>query len=139
MRRTLSNGRGRFLALAFLTLLADWGSKRLFAVSSPFWERSGERAWGMAGLILSVGIVLLIWRRLKQAAWAAPLGLLVGGIWGNSLDRLVYQGVRDGIPFWQWMTNVADLAIWAGLVILLWQQRPIKKPGSVARSDQVTS
>ena len=51
------------------------------------------------------------------------LGLLCGGALGNLIDRMVFSAVRDFIKmaFWPFVYNVADAAICAGVVFLLFE------------------
>ena len=50
-----------------------------------------------------------------------PTGLLIGGAFGNLIDRLANGAVTDFIklPFWP-AFNVADMAITFGVLALLW-------------------
>jgi signal peptidase II len=79
-------------------------------------------------IALSMGIVLfvLVWtRRMSGRLLAIGVGCLIGGALGNIWDRVQYGAVADflnmsccGIrnPF---AFNVADIAIFAGAVILI--------------------
>ena len=64
------------------------------------------------------------------AAYAAALGLIIGGAVGNGLDRLHWPGVMDfvlfhietaGFSFRWYVFNLADVAIVAGVVGLLYK------------------
>lgn len=90
--------------------------------------------------------------------WAhAGIGLLIGGGLGNLYDRLVYGCVRDflhPLPGWEWpngwkpmgsseiwpyVSNVADLFLLIGIVILmahLWRKDRAAKPA--AKSAPIT-
>lgn len=50
-----------------------------------------------------------------------PAGLFFGGAVANIFDRLMFESVRDWlyIPFTQIQNNMADIAIFIGLVLLL--------------------
>ena len=145
----------RLLALVFaiaaLTLLADqlsktWAIRALsdghrVPLLGEFLGLSYLRNPGAAlGLgygytwILTIVVVAvitgIIWymRRLQSRAWAWTFGLLLGGAFGNLIDRLFrYPGfahghVVDFIAYWNWFVgNVADIAIviGAGIFILL--------------------
>jgi signal peptidase II len=88
-------------------------------------------AFGFLGdggaLVLVVTLVALAlvvaWFLLAPAqggAWVA-VGLLVGGALGNLIDRIGDDGVTDFIdpPLWP-AFNVADIAITAGVIVLIW-------------------
>ena len=75
--------------------------------------------------LLVLGYIWKAWKTFdKRFAW--PLGLLVGGLLGNLLDRIVTGRVTDFIDFRIWpVFNVADSAITISavwLAILLWKQ-----------------
>lgn len=56
-----------------------------------------------------------------MGAWAfAGLGLIIGGAVGNLVDRLFRGRVVDFIDFSWWpVFNLADIAIVAGVIIIL--------------------
>ncbi len=78
----------------------------------------------------ALGLAVIVWFFLSTdpGHWVlhAALGLLAGGAVGNLLDRLAFKFVRDFIDLhWKeafhWHTfNVADAAICAGFVIVVW-------------------
>ena len=56
---------------------------------------------------------------------AASLGLIIGGALGNAIDRLLLGGVADffslhAFGFYWYVFNIADVAIVAGVVGLLY-------------------
>ena len=56
----------------------------------------------------------------KRLVWL-PTGLLLGGAAGNLIDRIRAGAVTDFIKFPHWPAfNVADIAVTAGVVALLW-------------------
>lgn len=79
----------------------------------------GSSATGILTVISAAVVVAVIVfaRRLKSRAWAATLGLLLGGAMGNLIDRLlrapgVGRGhVVDFIDYHVFIGNVADIAI----------------------------
>lgn len=91
---------------------------------------------GVPGLFLiaTLGIIagILIWaHKLENPRWAAPLGMVLGGGFGNALDRLVRDtdgAVVDFIDLHVWpVFNIADMSIVFGaLAILLigWKDSP---------------
>lgn len=93
---------------------------------------------GRTALIASIGIVVVAvlvrmgWRA-EQRLWALGLGVVLGGALGNLLDRFLRAGdgflggrVVDFIdPQWWPVFNVADIALWVGIGLLLlasWRQ-----------------
>lgn len=91
---------------------------------------------GVPGLFLiaTLGIIagILIWaHKLENPRWAIPLGMVLGGGFGNALDRLVRDtdgAVVDFLDLHVWpVFNVADMSIVFGaLAILLlgWKDSP---------------
>ena len=83
---------------------------------------------GMPGffLVATVAIigVILVWaRRIEARGWLVALGLVLGGGFGNVIDRVVRDqggGVVDFLDFHVWpVFNLADSAIVAGVGLLL--------------------
>ena len=91
-------------------------------------------------LLALVFVLYYIWNTpAGQLRQALPLGLLLGGILGNSIDRLMHQSVVDFIEVhWQsrfvWPTfNLADAAITCGVFVVLYdtfrgENRPESAP-----------
>ncbi len=78
--------------------------------------------------IIAVGVfiaILVISRKLGSRAWAIGLGLLLGGLFGNLVDRLfrepsfLHGAVVDFIDLSLFICNVADIAISAAAVTLV--------------------
>jgi lipoprotein signal peptidase len=66
-------------------------------------------------------LVTLIRRRAELSPTTAGLALVAGGAAGNLLDRAVRGYVVDFIHVHGWpIFNVADVAIAAGAILLLW-------------------
>ena len=66
---------------------------------------------------------------LNRPISAAAIGLVIGGALGNILDRLLYGAVADFFHLhwgsWSWYVfNLADLAIVAGVALLLYESLP---------------
>jgi signal peptidase II len=145
------------LALAALVFGADqthkWWMLQVFDIKSrqpvaltPFldmilvWNRGvsygllDTHAQGLLiGMSLAISIVLWIWLcRSTRPMAAAALGLVVGGALGNALDRWVYGAVADffrlhwGNLSW-YVFNVADIAIVAGVALLLYESMVERK------------
>jgi signal peptidase II len=75
---------------------------------------------------LFITAVLWIWlARATTALAASALGLIIGGALGNALDRVIHGAVADFVHLhwgpWSWyIFNVADIAIVAGVVLLVY-------------------
>ncbi|MEO1330806.1 MAG: signal peptidase II [Pseudomonadota bacterium] len=93
----------------------------LFASGSP------NQQLFLAGFAAAVSLALLIWSaRTDRLSIALACGMVVGGALANATDRLTEGGVVDflnvsccGIrnPF---AFNIADVAIFAGALLLAW-------------------
>jgi signal peptidase II len=71
-------------------------------------------------LALALVIAWFVLTAARGGVWVA-VGLLVGGALGNLIDRISDDGVTDFIdpPLWP-AFNVADIAITAGVLVLIW-------------------
>jgi len=95
-------------------------------------------------LALKAAAVLVLWAWLARAELkltALALGLIIGGAMGNAIDRVVYGAVVDFVLFhittksfsfvW-YVFNLADAAIVAGVIGLLYEYglgvAPQKRP-----------
>lgn len=74
----------------------------------------------------------LVWRA-RHPMEAAGYGLAIGGALGNLWDRFQYGAVADflnvtccGIPN-PWSFNVADIAVFAVIPVVLWPWKPVAK------------
>lgn len=86
-------------------------------------------AWAVAVLVIFAAVVTLaltVWlARVRNRVLATALGLVIGGALGNAYDRAVYGAVADffslhAFGYYWYVFNVADVAIVAGVVLLLW-------------------
>ena len=82
-------------------------------------------AWLLMAFILPMVAGLLVWMtRTDSRLTAIALGLVVGGAFGNLLDRLRHGAVTDFLDFhvgaYHWPAfNFADVAIVSGVALLL--------------------
>jgi signal peptidase II len=80
----------------------------------------------LVGLSLAIVVLLIVWlRRASNPLVAASFGLLIGGAMGNALDRVLHGAVADFVhlhwgTFSWYIFNVADVAIVAGVALLLY-------------------
>jgi signal peptidase II len=114
------------------------------------WRNTGA-AWGMfrgynwvLAIISVLTIVgLYLFRHsfgIKKPVAGVALGLIVGGIIGNFVDRVQYQGVVDFLDFYigarHWPAfNVADSAICIGVVLYIivsWRTDLADQPSSAS-------
>lgn len=105
-----------------LTLVYNTGAAFSFLADAGGWQH-----YFFVTLAAGVSLALIIWlKRLsadeRQLAWA--LALVIGGALGNLTDRLLHGKVVDFLQ-WHWEAyywptfNVADMAITAGVILLL--------------------
>ncbi len=76
--------------------------------------------------IISIGVLIVFAYRMRYAPTAKRvfLGLIIGGAFGNLIDRLAAGEVLDfidmGFGRYRWPTyNVADIAVTVGAVLLI--------------------
>jgi len=87
--------------------------------------------WVLLGLKGLAVLVLWVWlARARDRLTALALGLIIGGAFGNAIDRLAYGWVFDFVFFhvsvgtWRfnwYVFNLADVAIVAGVIGLLYE------------------
>lgn len=56
----------------------------------------------------------------ESVAAAIGIGMAIGGITGNLIDRLQHGAIVDFIAVYPWTFNLADIAIVGGLALVLW-------------------
>jgi signal peptidase II len=117
------------IALApFVAIVLAWNTGISYGL---FPQQSTLGVWGL--FAFKVVAVIFLWGWLTRAQTrltAAALGLIIGGAVGNALDRLHWPGVMDFVLFhvetagfslrW-YVFNLADVAIVAGVVGLLYE------------------
>jgi signal peptidase II len=87
-------------------------------------------AIALVGCALVVGLVWMGYRT-EQRAWALGLGIVLGGALGNLTDRAFRAGdgflggrVVDMVDLQWWpVFNLADVALWVGIGLLLLTSR----------------
>jgi signal peptidase II len=112
----------------FIDIVLAWNTGISYGL---FPQQSTAGVWGL--FIFKVLAVVFLWVWLTRAQTrltAAALGLIIGGAVGNALDRLHWPGVMDFVLFhiesasftFRWYVfNLADVAIVAGVVGLLYE------------------
>ncbi len=112
-----------------LTLTYNPGAAFSFLSDASGWQR-----WFFVVIALAASVLLIVWlRKLKPQQWllALALALVLGGALGNLIDRLWLGAVIDFIQLYYrnfyWPAfNVADSAITAGAVLLIWDALFVK-------------
>lgn len=105
-----------------LTLAYNPGAAFSFLADQNGWQR-----WFFTGLTFVISIALFIWLKFLSPLhrWTAlAICLVLGGAFGNLIDRIAYGHVVDFLLFyiepWYWPAfNVADSAIVVGVVLLV--------------------
>jgi len=78
------------------SLVGDWFTLHLVFNPGAAFSMGTEFTVGLTALaIVAVVVVLVLSRRLGSGVWALGLGLLLAGVGGNLVDRLL----RDPSPF----------------------------------------
>jgi signal peptidase II len=107
-----------------LVLAHNTGAAFSFLAGEPGWQR-----WFFAAIALVAGVVISV-LLIKHAGdraqrrFCAGLALILGGAFGNLIDRVLYGYVVDFLDFyvgaWHWPAfNVADSAISIGAALLI--------------------
>ncbi len=94
---------------------------------SLFTSHSRQGRLILLAVTLAAVVALSVWLwRARTTLTTVALGLLIGGALGNAYDRYAYGAVADFIHFhagrFSWYVfNGADVAITAGVVLLIWE------------------
>lgn len=92
-------------------------------------DHSGWQRWFFTGLAVVIcgWLLALMHRHRSERMLPMAFALIIGGAVGNVIDRLVHGAVVDFLYFhagrYGWPAfNLADAAISAGVVLMLWGQ-----------------
>ncbi|MDQ1686681.1 MAG: signal peptidase [Frankiaceae bacterium] len=120
--------RGIVRLTPFLDLVLTWNTGISYGL---FPQESDFGRYVLLALKLAAVLVLWVWlARAEQRLTALSLGLIIGGAFGNAIDRLAYGAVADfvlfhittpGFNFTWYVFNLADAAIVAGVIGLLYE------------------
>ena len=116
-------GRGHVTVTPFLDLVLLWNKGISYGL---FPQDSMAGQFVLLAVKFVIVAVLLVWlTRVTQALVAVAVGLVVGGALGNALDRIVHGAVADffsfhAYGFYWYVFNLADVAIVAGVALLLY-------------------
>jgi signal peptidase II len=127
--------RGRVAITPFVDLVVAWNT----GISYGLFRQEGlVGVWALLAFKVAAVVLLWIWlARASSRLTALALGLIVGGAIGNALDRLHWPGVMDFVLFhiqtaswsFRWYVfNLADVAIVAGVVGLLYESLRVGTP-----------
>jgi len=119
--------RGAVAVAPFFDLVLTWNT----GISYGLLQQQGAAGqWALLAFKAVVVVFLWVWlARASSRLTAAALGLIIGGAVGNAIDRLHWPGVMDSVLFhietagwsFRWYVfNLADVAIVAGVVGLLY-------------------
>lgn len=116
---------GQSFALApFLDIVLVWNPGISYGL---FPQESEMGRWLLVGFRALASIALLVWlARVHTRISAVAIGLVMGGAVGNALDGIFFGAVADFFhvhvgDFSWYVFNIADVAIVAGVVLLLYE------------------
>jgi len=90
-----------------------------FSINLPTAPLANQRFFYL--LIISAALLVFIWAaRNFFSENAAASALIIGGAISNLADRAALGYVRDFIPAVTGTTNPADIAVFLGMIVLLW-------------------
>lgn len=90
-------------------------------------QSEGIMRWVLSGVMLAIAIGFFVWLlRAEGRLLKLALSMVVGGAFGNLIDRVRFGAVLDFIDasalHFPWVFNVADSAISVGAVLLFVDQ-----------------
>jgi signal peptidase II len=119
--------RGTVRVTPFFDLVLAWN----IGISFGWLQNDSQLVqFGLMAVKALAVVALAIWMA-RSRTWLAviALGLIIGGAIGNAIDRLAYGAVVDfalfhveigGNPYYWYVFNLADTAIVAGVIALLY-------------------
>jgi signal peptidase II len=113
--------------IPFLNFRMAWNPGVNFGLLSADTEMGRWILITLTSIMSAVLLAAALWSRRPLSA--IGLGIAAGGAIGNLIDRFTYGAVADFINMSglgihnPWSFNVADIAIFAGLGLLLWPNR----------------
>lgn len=123
----------------FLDVMLSWNYGVSYSLF-PAHEGAGRALLLSAQAAIVAGLFYWLWRAQSRLT-ALALGLVIGGALGNAADRLLRGAVADFFylhttlpvgPLANYVFNVADVAITAGVALLLFES--FRAPGPRARN-----
>jgi signal peptidase II len=130
----------------FVELVLTWNTGISYGW---FQQESALGQWALLAFkALAVGLLWVWLARAGSRSSALALGLIIGGAFGNAIDRLAYGAVADFVllhietataRFNWYVFNLADVAIVAGVAVLLYESvfgdAPQKRPDPTDTAD----
>ena len=124
----------------FLDLVMAWN----YGVSFGLFQQDSDLGQWALVAFKAVAVVAIGWwlARAETGLTAVGLGLIAGGAIGNGIDRVIHGAVADFFAFhiitesfvFRWyIFNLADVAIVAGVGLLLYESF-VAKPGDATKS-----
>ncbi len=116
--------KGVVPVLPFLDLVLTWNRGVSYGW---FAQHDREGQWLLIAVTLAITSLLWAWlARADHPLTAASLGLVIGGALGNGLDRAIHGAVADFFllhwgSFSWYVFNIADVAIVAGVMLLMYE------------------
>ena len=120
-------GRSHAPLTPYLDLVLTWNAGISYGLLQ---QHTALGLWALTGFKVLAVVFLWIWlARSSAKLTAVALGLIIGGAIGNAVDRFHWPGVMDfvlvhidsgGFSFRWYVFNLADAAIVAGVVGLLY-------------------
>jgi signal peptidase II len=125
--------RVRVAVTLMIDLVVTWNT----GISYGLLQQNGLFGlWALLAFKSAAVVFLWIWlARASSRLTAAALGLIIGGAFGNTVDRLHWPGVMDFVLFhietagwsFRWYVfNLADVAIVAGVAGLLYDSLRVR-------------
>jgi signal peptidase II len=127
--------RVRVAIAPFLDLVVTWNTGISYGL---FQQKGSVGVWALLAFKAVARVFLWVWlARAASRLTAVALGLIIGGAIGNAIDSLHWPGVMDfvlfhiqtaGFSFNWYVFNLADAAIVAGVVGLLYDSLRVGSP-----------
>lgn len=124
----------------WLNLRMAWNQGMNFGLMASSQDLTRWLLIGVA-LVICVWVSVWVWRARPGRLARVAAGLLIGGALGNVIDRASYGAVADflnmSLPGWRnpYSFNIADIAIFAGAIGLIFQPQTGGKAGKKPAGD----
>ncbi|MFT5702812.1 MAG: signal peptidase II [Rickettsiales bacterium] len=128
----------QFVVTGFFNLVQVWNKGVSFGMFN--WLRYGK--YIILGVNIAIVIVLIIWlTRTSSLYLSIALGFIIGGAFGNIIDRIINGGVADFLDFhafgYHWPAfNLADSAVFLGVFLLLMENYFVQSKPVNSKEDK---
>lgn len=118
----------KYLVRANLELYESWPREGFFRFThgtntgTAFGLFQDQTLWLTIASVFAIGFIIYFYRAHGGQTWLSGLniGLLLGGAFGNLIDRVVAGKVTDFIDVGAWpIFNIADSAVVVGITLLI--------------------